>query len=188
MKDLSLHLMDIIQNSITASCSKITVSINADKESDLLEIEIADDGVGMDKELLESVSNPFTTTRKTRKIGLGIPLLKDSANLSGGCLIINSQKGVGTVVKASFGISHIDRIPLGDLAETIVTIIVSYPDIGFELNLGNTREFFRLDLAEIKEKLGDVPINNYEVVSWIKEYINEGIKLIFGGVLNEVVS
>lgn len=188
MKDLSLHLMDIIQNSISASCSKITVSINANKELDLLEIEIADNGVGMDKELLNSVSNPFTTTRKTRKIGLGIPLLKDSANLSGGCLTINSQKGIGTVVKASFRISHIDRIPLGDMAETIVTVIIANPDIGFELNLGNAKEVFRFDLAEVKEKLGDVPINDYEVVTWIKEYINEGIKFIFGGVLNEVVS
>jgi len=188
MKDLSLHLMDIIQNSITASSSKITVSINADKELDLLEIEIADNGVGMDKDLLASVSNPFTTTRKTRKIGLGIPLFKDSANLSGGYLIINSQIGIGTVVKASFRISHIDRIPLGDLAETIVTIIVAHPDIGLELSLGNTKEYFRLDLAEVKEKLGDVPINDFEVVNWIKEYINEGIKLIFGGVLNEVIS
>lgn len=188
MKDLSLHLLDILQNSISALCSKITVSVNADGERDILEMEVVDNGVGMDADLLEKVTDPFSTTRTTRRVGLGLPLLMDSASMAGGTLTINSRKNIGTAVKASFKITHIDRIPLGNLAETVVAIMIANPGIEFELCLANSESHFRLNSFEIKERLGEVPIASFEVAEWIREYINEGVKLIFGGVLNEVNS
>lgn len=187
MRDLSLHIMDLMQNSIVALCNKITVSINADISEDLMEIKVADDGTGMDEEMVASVTSPFTTTRTTRKVGLGLPLLMDSARMAGGDIEVQSQKNVGTVVKAGFRISHIDRIPLGGVAETITTVIASNPDIEILLSLSNNKETFALDTGEIRQRLGEVPITNLEVIEWMREYIEEGVKLVFGGVLNEVV-
>ncbi len=188
MKDLSLHLMDIIQNSVSAKSTKITVSINADIKRDELEIKIADNGCGMDEDLLKRVLSPFATTRTTRKVGLGIPLLADSARLSGGNLSIDSVKNKGTVLSACFKISHIDRIPMGDMAETMAMVILANPEIEFELNLANNSEVFTLNTWEVKEKLGEVPITNLEVIGWIKDFINSGINSIFGGILNEINS
>lgn len=187
MRDLSLHLMDIIQNSISAKAGKVFVGIKADKSLDKLEIEITDNGTGMDNELLKQVVDPFVTTRTTRKIGLGIPLLKDSAEMASGELTIKSVKGKGTTLAASFKIGHIDRIPLGSIDETIVSVIMANPEIEFELVLHNASERFRFDSFDVKEKIGDLSITNYEILTWIKEYIQEGIKTIFGGVLDEVV-
>lgn len=188
MKDISLHLLDIIQNSIVAFCTKITVSVNVDTRKDQLSVTVTDNGVGMDEELLAAVLDPFTTTRTTRKVGLGLPLLMDSARLAGGHLAVNSQKNVGTEVKASFQITHIDRIPLGDLAETLVMVLMANPEMEIELILSNKEENFRFNSFEVRDQLGDVPITSFTVVEWIRDYINEGVKLIFGGVLNEVAS
>lgn len=186
MRDLSLHLMDIIQNSVSAGAAKITVSVYTDSEKDELVFGVADNGEGMDKELLERVINPFYTTRTTRKVGLGIPLLKSSAEAASGKLWIDSEKGKGTLLKASFRISHIDRLPLGDIADTIVSVIIAHPEIEFELLLSSRNGNFVFDTGEVKAKLGDVPIGQYEVIAWIREFVNEGVKFTFGGVLNEV--
>lgn len=188
MRDLSLHLMDIIQNSIKAEASSINIKVIVNSNKDELIIEIIDNGVGMDETLLSQVRNPFATTRTTRKVGLGIPLLEASATRSGGELAIESQKFKGTSVKASFKISHIDRLPLGDISETIMSVIASNTEIEIILQLSNMKETFNFSVSEIKEKLGEVPINNSDVLVWIREYINEGVKLIFGGVLNEIHS
>ncbi|HHV99549.1 MAG TPA: ATP-binding protein [Clostridiaceae bacterium] len=188
MKDISLHLLDIIRNSTAAGARNIKVQILADINEDELRIIIEDDGIGMDNELLERVTNPFTTTRTTRKIGMGIPLLKASAEMSSGELKIDSVKGKGTVVCATFKISHIDRPPLGDIASTMTGLIAAEPEIEFILNLNSDNGSFKFDTTEIKEKLGGVPINEIEVVYWIREFIEEGIKSIFGGVLDEIDS
>lgn len=188
MRDLSLHIMDIIQNSVAAKASRICLGIAASKNADILEISISDNGVGMDREFANMISDPFVTTRKTRRVGLGIPLLKASAQMSSGDLFIESEKGKGTTLKASFKISHIDRPPLGDVAETITSVIVANPDIDLEIVLRSDEKHFNLHTGEIKQRLGEVPIAHYEVLSWIKEYINEGIKTTFGGVLDEIDS
>ncbi|MGI6777638.1 MAG: ATP-binding protein [Acetivibrionales bacterium] len=188
MRDLSLHLMDILQNSISAGADTVLIRIEADKSADQLLIIIDDNGTGIDRCLLDKVTDPFMTSRTTRKIGLGIPLFKASANKAGGELEIESVKGKGTTIKAVFKISHIDRLPLGDLAETVVTLIGGRPDIRFKIELYNMKENFRIDTLEIEDRLQDVPISNYEVLMWIKEYINEGVKIIFGGVLDEILS
>ncbi|MDF2524510.1 MAG: histidine kinase [Clostridiales bacterium] len=187
MKDISLHVMDIVQNSITAGASKITVSIKAEVEKDLLIVKIIDNGSGMDESMVAKVTDPFVTSRVTRKVGLGIPLLKFSAESAGGSLILSSKKGKGTVVEACYKINHVDRIPLGSISETIASLIAANPEIAFRLKLYGKRQEFRLDSESIRKRLGNVPINNPEVTLWIKDYIEEGIKLIFGGVLNEVI-
>jgi len=188
MRDLSLHLMDIIQNSIKAKASRIDINIIADVKKDKLVIEIKDNGAGMDEAILGQVRNPFITTRTTRKVGLGIPLLEASAARSGGELVIESQKSKGTLVKANFKISHIDRLPLGDIAETTMSLIAANADVDIFLKLSNMNESFSFSVPEVKEQLGDVPIDNGDVLIWIRDYINEGVKIIFGGVLNEILS
>ena len=188
MRDLSLHLMDMIQNSITAKATRISILICADRESDLLEMEVKDNGIGMESDSLKNVVNPFTTTRDTRRVGLGIPLLEASANRASGELKITSEKFVGTTVKASFKISHIDRIPLGDLAQTMEGIIIARPDIEYDLTLDNKKERFNFNSSDIKRRLGEVPITNFEVIKWIGEYLNDGVKTIFGGILDEILS
>jgi hypothetical protein len=188
MKEISLHLLDIIQNSIAAGAGKITVALTVDSSSDKLVTAVIDNGTGMDEDFLERVINPFVTTRTTRKVGMGIPLFKASAEQAGGELKINSAKGIGTELEASFKISHIDRLPLGDISGTIRNLIASEPDIQYILILSNLKDEFLFDSLEIKEKLGEVPINEFAVLEWIHDYIDGGIKAIFGGVLDEIDS
>ncbi|NLL04718.1 MAG: sensor histidine kinase [Clostridiaceae bacterium] len=187
MKDLSLHLMDIVQNSISAKADKVCVFLTADNEADLLTMIITDNGEGIEEHLLKDITSPFTTTRKTRKVGMGISLLMASSNMAGGDLKIYSKRFEGTTLEASFKISHIDRLPLGDIAETMVTLIMSSPDIEFELSVSNKKDCFKFTTMEVKEQLKEVPITQFEVLSWIRDYINSEIKIILGGVLNEIL-
>lgn len=187
MRDISLHVMDIVQNSIAAGATQITVSIRAELEKDLLTVKIIDNGSGMDDAMTTRVMDPFVTSRITRKVGLGIPLFKFSAESAGGSLNLSSQKDKGTTIEACYKINHVDRIPLGSISETIMGLIVSNSEIAYRLELyGNGKEF-SFDSESIREKLGEVPIYNYEVMVWIKDFIEEGIKFTFGGVLNEIV-
>lgn len=188
MRDISLHLMDIVQNSVSAKASEICISLVADKEADLLTMKIADNGEGIEESLLKDITSPFATTRKTRKVGMGIPLLMASSNMAGGDLKIYSKRFEGTTLEAAFKISHIDRLPLGDIAETIVTLIMASPDIEFELAFRNKKDCFKFTTKEVKAQLKEVPITQFEVLNWIREYIKGGIKIIFGGVLNEILS
>jgi hypothetical protein len=188
MRDLSLHIMDIVQNSLSAKADKIDITICAHTDIDLLEINIKDNGVGMDEEFLKDVKDPFKTTRTTRKVGLGISLFEASAKSASGGLVINSEKNVGTEVKACFKISHIDRLPLGNVAETLTTLIMAQPHVEYNLVIDNKKEQFKFSSLDVKKILGDVPITQFEVIKWIGEYVNEGIKTIFGGVLDEIHS
>ena len=187
MRDLSLHLLDIAQNSISARASKMNITVHADKSRDELIIKVADNGNGMGKELLETVTDPFTTTRVTRRVGLGIPLFMASATGSGGSLTIDSAPGKGTTLEATFKISHIDRLPLGNVAETIISVILSKQDIDLVMLLESDTNSFKFDLSDIRERIGEVPVTEIEVLDWIREYIDEGVRITFGGVLNEIV-
>ncbi|MCR4435502.1 MAG: ATP-binding protein [Clostridiales bacterium] len=187
MRDLSLHLMDILQNSIAAKASKISVFIYTDTVQDELRIVVEDNGMGMEPEQLDLVADPFATSRSSREVGLGIPLFKASAERASGCLTIESMKGKGTIVTATFKISHIDRLPLGNVAETMVHVILSNPQLEVELTLHDSRDgSFHFSSAYINEMLGEVSISDYEIITWIRDYIDEGIKSNFGGVLNEI--
>lgn len=188
MRDLSLHLLDIIQNSITAQAKKIVITIAADQDKDKLTISIRDNGVGMDRDMLDRIRDPFVTSRTTRKVGLGIPMLEASARLASGTLDIQSEKGVGTIITATFQTTHIDRLPIGDVADTITTAILTDPAVALDLVLESACGTFTFQTEEVWEKLNGVPITDFAVMDWIREYVNEGIKNIFGGVLNEVHS
>lgn len=192
MRDISLHLMDIIQNSVKAGATEVTIEIFADKLKDWLNIRITDNGHGMDDEFLMQVKDPFVTTRVTRKVGLGLPLFEASAKRAGGELQIRSEKDKGTIIRVTFRISHIDRVPLGDIPETIMTLIAANPKINYQLRLcsieGNKEKSFNFNLSEIKAQVGDIPIEQIEILMWIKEYVKEGIIEIFGGVLDEIHS
>jgi len=185
MDEIALHLLDIIQNSIKAKANNVSVTFEANDDDLVLIIE--DDGIGMDEGFLENVTDPFITTRTTRRVGLGISLLKQSAEASFGRFSIDSKKGVGTKVIAIFKIDNIDRIPLGDLAGTMESLIMCYEYIDFNLTLKSKNGEFLLSTKEIKENLEGVPINTYDVLQWIKDYIDEQVKFIFGDVLNEIL-
>ncbi len=183
MRDISLHLMDIVQNSITANAKLVEISMVIDSEKDTLCVTIADNGKGMSKELLERVESPFTTTRTTRKVGLGIPLFKEGALISGGSFHIESALGVGTTVCAVYGFSHIDRPPLGDVAGTLVLLVVSNPDIDFTFHAEYGGALYDMDTREVKQTLDGVPITELDVQQWLQDDLVQGIQDTFGGVI-----
>jgi anti-sigma regulatory factor (Ser/Thr protein kinase) len=186
MKDLSLHIMDIIQNSIVAGADKINISLRVEGTPQMLVLEILDNGKGMDEEFIRKVTDPFKTSRTTRNVGLGIPLLEQSAKMAGGELDIKSEPGKGTTLKARFNINHIDRIPLGDIPETIKMLIMANPNISWTIRFSSPNDDFELDTDELKQHLEGVSIANNNVLEWIQNTISGGIKLVYGGVLDEV--
>lgn len=151
MEDLSLHILDIVENSIRAHAKKIEIKIIEEKKKDLLTIEIIDDGKGMDKKTLKNVLDPFFTTKNTRRVGLGLSLLAQSAEESGGSIKIESKPGQGTKVKAVFGYSHIDRKPLGDVNESLKVLIAANPDINFIYEYQKDNTNYYLDTKGIKK-------------------------------------
>lgn len=188
MRDISLHLMDIMQNSTSAGAANITIEFGTSEGGGKLSMKITDDGKGMDSELLARVTDPFSTTRTTRKVGLGIPLLKASSEGAGGYFRIDSAPGKGTVVEATFETTNIDRPPLGDIAGTVTGCIIANPGIDYVMVFKKGDDNCSLDTKDIKQRLGEVPINEFAVIDWINEYLNEGISNIFGGILDEIVS
>lgn len=173
MKELSLHILDIVQNSVAAGAKFITLDLTEDVNTDLLEFSIKDDGCGMTEETLKKVTDPFTTGRTTRRVGLGIPLLKAAAELTGGGLELTSEPGVGTTVTARFVYDSIDRQPLGNMAETILGLITSYENIDFVYYHRVNEKEFTIDTREIKGILGEVSLNEPEVVLWLSGFLNE---------------
>lgn len=175
MKELALHILDIVQNSIRAKASLIEIRIVEDLQKNLLSIQIIDNGIGMNKETLKKVSDPFWTSRNTRKVGLGISLLKAATEMCDGCFKINSQLGKGTEVIAEFKWDHIDRAPLGDMPETISLLIMTNESIDFIYTHTFNQKVYELNTIEIKEVLGNLVINNLEVIDWIKNNIRQGL-------------
>jgi len=150
VEDISLHILDIVENSIVAKAKKIEIKVIEDIEENLFTVEIEDDGEGMDEATLKKVLDPFFTTRTTRKVGLGLPMLAQSAKESGGNIEISSQVGKGTKVKAAFRYDHPDRRPLGNMKETLMTLISSHPEIDFVYEHRKGEEVLRLDTRDIK--------------------------------------
>lgn len=176
MRELSMHILDIVQNSIVAGASVIEIVINENLKEDTLTISIDDNGKGMSDEEVSMVISPFFTSRTTRKVGLGIPMFKASAEACDGAFKITSEKGKGTYVEAVFKHSHIDRVPIGNMPDTMIVLVSSGTNIDFIYkHIKNDKEYI-LNTIEIKEVLGEVPINSMEVLEWIKGNIIEGIK------------
>jgi len=178
MKDLSMHIMDIVQNSIVAKATVIQIDIVEDIIDDSFTIMIKDNGKGMDAEMLKNVTDPYCTSRTTRKVGLGIPLLKQSAELTGGQFAIESELGKGTTLSARFVHSSIDRQPLGDIAGTIVLTASANPSIEFIYTHTINNRSYCFDTREVKEVLGDIPISNLEIIKYLREMIEENLKEI----------
>jgi len=153
---------------------------------DTLIFDVIDNGKGMSSELVAKVIDPFTTTRTTRNVGLGIPLLKQSAEIAAGNLSIESQLGKGTHIKATFELKHIDRIPVGDFAGAIKMLIAAHPEVEWEIKLLNNGESFILDTREVKQHLDGLPIGHPDVLEWIQKTLAEAILSLFGGVLDEI--
>ncbi|MEI7884103.1 MAG: ATP-binding protein [Clostridia bacterium] len=186
MQELAMHVMDIIQNSVVAGAKLIMVTLVA--ENDLLTLKVEDDGCGMDTKHLAQVENPFTTSRQTRKVGLGIPLLAEAARASGGSFTLLSERGKGTTLCASFGIEHLDRAPLGELAETIKQNVHCNPQIDFELQLTSIAGNYIFGTKALKESLGTMDLSEFLIIAWISENIEEAVKNIYGGILHEINS
>ena len=178
MKELSLHILDIARNSIEAGSDMISIIIVEDLELDLLTIEIEDNGKGIDKELIDKVTDPFFTTRKTRSVGLGLALAKESAIHCDGNFKIESEQGKGTKVIFSYRYSHIDRAPLGDMGQTIMTLISLDGDIEILYSHMYNNAQFNFDTRNVKKVLNGVNINEPRVLIWIKDYINESILML----------
>lgn len=176
MNDLSLHILDIMQNSISAGASVISLLILIDEKADLLTISVTDNGKGMTSEQLAKLEDPFFTSRTTRKVGLGIPLFKQSAVQSGGGLQVESEVGVGTTVTATFGYTNIDRPPLGKVANAFVLMVSCNPGIRFELKYINNGNEYIFDSFEVKDVLGDMPLNDASVIKMLTEMVEENIK------------
>lgn len=173
MRELSLNVLDIVQNSISAKATVIEIELFEHIEKDLLEINIFDNGKGMTEEQVKSVIDPFFTTRTTRKVGLGIPLFKMAAEMSGGRLDIKSEIGKGTRVYTSYGYSNVDRMPVGDMNGTVSMLIRMNPDIDFVYTHSINEKSYVLDTRELRKQLEDVPLDTPDVIEWIEEYLNE---------------
>lgn len=177
MKEIALYILDIAQNSIAANASALEVELA--EKAETIVFRIADNGVGMTPELLAQVSDPFTTTRTTRKMGLGLPLLRMAAEQTGGCLTIESVEGTGTTVTARFQASHIDCPPVGDMAGTVALLLQGAPDL--ELHYTHTIEKarFRLGTEELRAQLGPgISLAEPDVILWIRDYLEEQESLL----------
>ncbi len=169
--ELSLNILDIAENSTRAQASLVEIKVNVSKIEDRITIEIIDNGSGMTEEQVTKVVDPFYTSRTTRKVGLGIPFFKLAAESTGGNLIIKSQIGKGTEIIATFGLSHIDRMPMGDITSTIHNLIVYHPETDFIYEYTYEEQSFTLDTREFREILGDVSFAEPEISDYIKEYL-----------------
>jgi anti-sigma regulatory factor (Ser/Thr protein kinase) len=178
LRELALHLLDIVENSISAKARNIRIEVEENESTDRLRMSVIDDGKGMDAEMVARVIDPFVTSRTTRKVGLGIPLLKEAAEACCGGLTIQSELGKGTRVDVEFQRSHIDRMPLGDLAGTFLTVLIGSPEIHWTLLYRVNDRDFLFDDTVVKQELADVPLSEPSVLNYLRETLQEGIHTV----------
>lgn len=183
MTEISLNILDVVQNSIRASATRIEILAEADTRKNRLTMIVRDNGCGMNEEQLTRVEDPFFTTRSTRRVGLGIPFFKMAALGTGGAFHISSKVGKGTEVYAAFVLNHIDRMPLGDMNGTIETLIKFNPNIDFTYTYRYDDREFVLDTHAMREILGDIPLDTPEVSAYIHEYLEENKREVDGGAI-----
>lgn len=176
MRELALHVLDIAENSISANADDIKIIIEEDLQLDFLRIYIEDNGKGMDPGTLSRVTDPFVTSRTTRKVGLGIPFFKAAAEACEGSFSIQSSPGEGTSVDVLFKHSHIDRMPLGDIVSTLQTLIIGTPDIHWIFEYRYNGCSFVFDDKPIKETLDGIPLSEPAVMKFIREMLESGIE------------
>ncbi|MBQ6392160.1 MAG: sensor histidine kinase [Eubacterium sp.] len=179
MQELSMNVLDVAENSMRAQAKNVTIKVIEDSAADKLSILIEDDGCGMSEEQVAQVTDPFFTTRTTRKVGLGVPLFKMAAEMSGGDFSITSKPGVGTKTCATFGLTNIDRMPLGDMASTMQLLICSHEDVNvMYTHIVDGREFF-VSTDQLKEVLDGVSLETPEIRIFVGEYLRENIEALY---------
>ncbi len=181
LKELSLHILDVANNSLSAGAKNLKINVDYQTAKNLLTVEVIDDGKGMDEEFAKKVTDPFVTTRTTRPVGLGLPFFRQAAEMSGGKLEINSRRGKGTAVRATFLIDSIDRMPMGDLPATVTALINANPSVRYVLGYRVDEREFLFDTDNVRSILGEVSISDAEVVAFLKDYIFQGINITNGG-------
>jgi hypothetical protein len=178
MLELALHILDIAENSVRAGARTVHIQTVEDRTGDRLTIEIRDDGSGMDGATVERALDPFYTSKKVRKVGLGLPMLKEAALRAGGSFSITSQVGAGTGVAVGFQLSHLDRQPLGDLTGALVALVAGNEEVDFVCRHDCDGRTFTFDTREIRREVGEIPLNHPEVLKFIRQYLMEGFKEI----------
>ena len=179
--EISLNILDIVQNSISARASVIEITVSIDNASDTLTVVIKDNGSGMTDDELSKAVDPFYTTRTTRKNGFGVPFFKATSEMTGGSFEISSEKGKGTAVKAVFVLSCIDRMPLGNMTDTLISLIDTNCRIDFVYNYSVDERSFTLDTRQLKKILGNVPIDLPEVTVFLTRYLDDNTAEVSGG-------
>jgi len=184
MEDISLFILDLVQNSIAAQAQVVSIEIVENREEKSLSLTIRDDGKGMDELLLSRVADPFFTTRTTRKVGLGIPMAKAATQGCGGSFTISSRSGEGTQITLVFKTDDLDCPPFGRMDQTIASLIAANTNIDFIYKHLTCKGTLDLDTRLIKSELKGVPIDVFEVIEWISSYIRDGLKEIDGGIFS----
>jgi hypothetical protein len=176
VRELSLHILDIAENCVTAKADLVRISIHDNTHTDKFSFSVSDNGKGMDEEMLQKVTDPFVTTRTTRKVGLGIPLLKAAAESCNGGLTINSMVNKGTKISCWFQRSHIDRMPLGDIVNTVTMLIIGYPDVHWIFRYEFNDAMFEFDDEFFKSELGDISLSEPSIITFLRDHLKEGIE------------
>ncbi len=178
MRELALHVLDIVQNSVEAQASRVEIAVEEDVAAGFLKITIADDGRGMDEEMVRKVQDPFVTTRRTRRVGMGLPLLASAARQTGGTVTVESAPGRGTVVTATFGLHHLDRAPLGDMAATVAVILAGNPGLALRYRHRRGDSEFVFDTREIERQAGPVPWGDPQAAAWTRKTVAEALRAL----------
>ena len=174
LNELSLHVLDLARNALDAAARRIDIEIDETEGLSRMRMRIADDGVGMEKALLERVTDPFVTTSTTRPVGMGIPLAKMAAEATGGTFDVRSRSGEGTEVLATFNRTHIDCVPVGDMAATVATLVQGARHTEIRYVRRTHRGQFTFDTARLREELGDCSLQIPDVLKWIRKYVTSG--------------
>ncbi len=181
MRELSLNILDVAENSLKAGADTIKIDVIFLREENKLTVRVSDNGCGMTGEQIKHVTDPFYTTRTTRKVGLGVPLFKMAAEMSGGSFEISSVVNEGTSLTAIFKTDNVDFVPLGDIASTVELLCVSNPDVNIAFTESDENDTFSFESRKIRDILGDVPMDTPEVRKWIREYLTENTEKFSGG-------
>jgi len=176
LEDISLHILDIAENALKAGATRVEIYLIEDLENDRLKLQIIDNGKGMDEKMVQTVTDPFVTTRTERRVGLGLPFLAESARMAGGDIKIKSEPGVVTAIEADFVYSNIDRKPLENIVKTMMMLIAGNPQIDFYYSHKKNNQSYCMDTEELWQHLEEIPINHPDVVGLIRKNMEEGLK------------
>lgn len=178
MLELAMHILDIAENSTRAGASLITIRIIEDHKKDMLTIEISDNGKGMNQDECNKALDPFYTSKKVRRVGLGLPLLHEATKRCEGSFSLESGKDKGTCVQAGFTYNHIDRQPLGNMPSTLLTLIAGNPDVDFIYSHQKNNAVYTLDTRIIRKEIEGIPMNNPEILRFVRGHIEDGLNEI----------